>query len=62
MAALIAISIIVTVAGAVFAAFLKICIAIRLEDGRRGSLRRAAPTRSAQSARALVGISNSRWN
>jgi len=44
MAALITMSIIVAVAGVLFGAYLKICFAIRQEDGQRGSLRSAPPT------------------
>ena len=62
MAALITIAIIVAVTGAVFGAFIKICLAIRRDDRTKWSLRRDAPSQAAQSARDLVGISNSRWD
>jgi hypothetical protein len=46
----------------IMGAFLKLSFAVRREDLTRGSLRRAAPTNSAQTARDLVGISSSRWD
>jgi hypothetical protein len=61
MAALITIAIVVVVAGIAFGAYLKVCFAIRRDDRRKWGLRRDAPDKSAQSARALVGINNSRW-
>jgi hypothetical protein len=62
MAALIAITIVIALAGVVFGAYLKICFAIRREDRTRGSLRLDARSQSARSARDLVGISSSRWD
>jgi hypothetical protein len=62
MAALITIAIVVAVAGIAFGAYLKVCFAIRQDDRRKWGLRRDAPNKSAQSARALVGINNSRWD
>jgi hypothetical protein len=62
MAALITIAIVVAVAGGLFGAYLKICLAIRRDDGRKGSLRRDAPSQSAQTARTLVGMNSSRWD
>jgi hypothetical protein len=61
MAALITIAIVVTVAGIVFGAYIKICFAMRRDDRTRWSLRRDAPNRSAQSARTLVGMNRSGW-
>jgi hypothetical protein len=50
------------VMGICIGAFLKLSFAIRREDrSSRGSLRFDAPNRSAQTARALVGVSSSRW-
>jgi hypothetical protein len=58
-----AVLVIVTiVAGACTGAFLKLSFAIRREDKKRGSLRRDAPSPSAQAARTLVGITSSRWD
>ena len=60
MASLIVITIVVTVVGVVFGAYLGICFAICREDRRKWSLRSSPPTFSAQTARALVGISGTR--
>ncbi len=49
-------------AGACIGAFLKLSFAIRHEDRIPGSLRVAARTNSAQTARALVGVSSARWD
>jgi hypothetical protein len=62
MAALIIIAIVVAVAGIALGAYLKICFAIRRDDRTKWALRRDAPNKSSQSARALVGINNSRWD
>jgi hypothetical protein len=62
MASLIIITVVLTVAGILFGAYLKICFAIRQEDRIRGSLRSRATSLSAQSARTLVGMSGSRWD
>ena len=62
MAALITIAIVGAVAGIVGGAYLKVCFAIRRDDRKKWALRREAPNKSAQSARALVGINNSRWD
>jgi hypothetical protein len=62
MAALITIAIVVAVAGIALGAYLKICFAIRRDDRTKWGLRRDAPDKSTQSARALVGINNSRWD
>jgi hypothetical protein len=48
--------------GACIGAFLKLSFAIRREDRIRGSLRLDAPSFSAKTARALVGMSSSRWD
>jgi hypothetical protein len=61
MAALITIAIVVAVAGGLFGAYLKICLAIRRDDGRKGSLRLDAPNQSAQTARTLVGMKSFGW-
>jgi hypothetical protein len=60
MASLIIITVIVTVAGVMFGAYLGICYAIRQEDRRKWSLRSGPPTFSTQTARALVGINGTR--
>jgi hypothetical protein len=62
MAALITIAVITALAGIVFGAYIKICFAIRGEDRTKWSLRSAAPSQSARSARTLVGMSSSRWD
>jgi hypothetical protein len=62
MAALIAMTIIVTAAGVVFGAYIRICLAIRRDDRVKGTLRSDAPNQAAQSARDFVGISSSRWD
>jgi hypothetical protein len=61
MAALITVAFVTILAGGSLGAFLKLSFAIRREDRNRGSLRLDAPSRSAQSARTLVGITSSRW-
>jgi hypothetical protein len=61
MASLIVIAIVLTLAGIVFGAYIKVSFAIRREDRSR-SLRLDAPTQSARAARHLVGISSSRWD
>ena len=61
MVSLIIIGVVVTMAGGLCGAYLKICFAIRRDDRTRGSLRLDAPSQAAQSARDLVGISGSRW-
>lgn len=60
MAVLIAMAVVVALAGIVSVVYLKICLAIRRDDRTKWALRRDAPDKSAQSARALVGIGNSR--
>jgi hypothetical protein len=62
MAGLVIITLLLTVAGILFGAYVKICFAIRREDRIRGSLRSDATSPSAQSARSLVGVSGSRWD
>lgn len=62
MAGLIVIALVVIAMGACFGALLRISFAIRREDRSRGSLRFDAPTYSTQAARALVGLSSSRWD
>ena len=60
MASLIIITIVITVAGVVFGAYLGICLAISREDRRKWSLRSKPPTFSAQTARTLIGINGTR--
>jgi hypothetical protein len=62
MAAFITIAIVVAVAGVLFGAYIKICLAIRREDRVKWSLRSDPPTSSTQTARTLVGIRGSRWD
>jgi len=61
-AVLVLIAIIVAVAGVLFGAYIKICLAIRREDRVKWSLRSDAPTFSTQTARSLVGLRGSRWD
>jgi hypothetical protein len=56
MASLVVIALIGIVTGALLGAFLKLSFAIRRED-RHGTLHFDAPSRSAQIARDLVGLS-----
>jgi hypothetical protein len=58
MAALITVGIVMAMAGVLLGAYIKICLAIRREDRRKGSLRFDAPSQSARSARTLVGITS----
>jgi hypothetical protein len=62
MASLPIIAGVVTAAGVVFGAYVKVCSAIRREDRRKWSLRGNAPSQSTQSARNFVGISGSKGN
>ncbi len=62
MAGLVVLIPVAILGGACMGAFLRISAAIRWEDRRRGSLRRNAPDRSAETARALVGVNGSRWD
>ena len=62
MAGFAAVVIAVIVMGVLVGAFFKLSFAIRREDRNRGSLRFDAPSHSAQTARALVGMTSSRWN
>lgn len=62
MATLITLVLIAIGFGVACGAFLKISFAIRKDDHALGSLRSEAPTRSAQAARDLVGISGARWD
>jgi hypothetical protein len=62
MAVLITIAIVMGLAGVVFGAYIRVCLAIRREDrGAKWSLRSNAASQSARSARALVGLTSSRW-
>lgn len=60
MAVLITMAVVVALAGIASVAYLKVCLAIRRDDRTKWALRRDAPNKFTQSARALVGISNSR--
>ncbi len=62
MAALITLAVVMILFGASLGVFLAISSAIRREDRARNSLRFDAPSGSARAARALVGISSSRWD
>jgi multisubunit Na+/H+ antiporter MnhC subunit len=62
MASLVVLVLVAIVMGVCLGAFLKLSFAIRREDRLRGSLRYDAPSHSAQSARALVGVTSSRWD
>ena len=62
MAALVTLALVMILIGSTIGAFLKLSFAIRREDRLRGSLRFDAPDQSTQAARALVGISGSRWD
>ena len=62
MASHIIITIVVTVVGVMFGAYLGICFAIRREDRRKWSLRSSPPTLSTQLARSFVGINGTRWD
>ena len=62
MASVIVVLAIITItSGACVGAFVRLSWAIRWEDRRRGSLRFDAPDASTKAARALVGISGTRW-
>ena len=60
MASLVIVTIVVSVAGVLFGAYLGICRAICREDRLKWSLRSGPPTFSAQTARTLVGIKGTR--
>lgn len=60
MASLVIIAVVATIAGLVFGAYFVLCFAISSEDRRKGSLRAAASSPSARSARFLVGITGTR--
>ena len=60
MASLIVITIVVTVAGVIFGAYLAICFAISREDRLKWSLRSSPTTFGRQTARSLVGINAAR--
>jgi MFS superfamily sulfate permease-like transporter len=62
MAALITLVVITILFGVSLGIFLAISFAIRREDRTRNSLRFDAANSSARAARALVGISSSRWD
>jgi NADH:ubiquinone oxidoreductase subunit 6 (subunit J) len=59
MASFVVIALVTVIVGAVAGAFLRLSFAIRHED-RRQTLRFAAPTQSAQAARALVNLTGTR--
>lgn len=61
MASLVLVLVLIAIiAGACIGAFIKISLAIRREDRMR-TLRFDAPDRSAETARAVVGVNGSRW-
>jgi hypothetical protein len=62
MASLVVLVLITIAFGVCFGVFLKVSFAIRREDRARNSLRFDAPNLSAKAARALVGVSSSRWD
>jgi hypothetical protein len=62
MASLVVLGVITIIVGTCIGAFLKLSLAIRAEDRRRGSLRSGASSNSARSARTLVSLSSSRWD
>lgn len=58
----IAIAIVMGLAAVVFGAYIRICLAIRREDhGAKWSLRNKAVSRATQRARAVTGLTGSRW-
>jgi hypothetical protein len=62
MAALVTLTTVTILLGVIIGAFLHLSLAIHKEDRFRGSLRSGAPSRSARTARSLVGFSSSRWD
>jgi hypothetical protein len=62
VASLVVLGVVMIIAGACIGAFLRVSFAIRKDDRARGTLRFDAPDSSARTARALVGISSSRWD
>ena len=62
MASLVVLVLVAIAVGVCFGAFLKLSFAIRRDDRERWALRFDAPSQSAQTARALVGISSYRWD
>lgn len=62
MASLVVLVLITIAFGVCFGAFLTVSFAIRREDRSRHSLRFDAPDSTTKAARALVGISSSRWD
>lgn len=62
VAVLITLAIVMGLIGSTIGAFLSLSFAIRREDRTRGSLRFAPPSSSTRAARALVGMSSSRWD
>jgi hypothetical protein len=60
MASFVVVAVVAAIAGLVLGAYLVLCFAISREDRRKGSLRSAASSPSARSARSLVGISGTR--
>jgi hypothetical protein len=61
MVGLVVVVIATILAGICVGGFLRLSSAICREDRRKGSLRVGAPDRSAEAARALVGINGSGW-
>ena len=62
MASLVVLGLITIAFGVCVGVFLKVSFAIRQEDRSRNSLRYDAPNSSVKAARALVGVSSSRWD
>jgi hypothetical protein len=62
MAGLVIVVLVIIVMGVCLGALLRISFAIRREDRSRGSLRLDAPSYSTQTARALMGLTSSRWD
>jgi hypothetical protein len=60
MASLIIITTVLTLAGVMLGAYLRICFAIAREDRLKWSLRSNPPTFTAQTARTFVGIKGTR--
>jgi hypothetical protein len=63
MAGVIVVLVVITVAaGFCIGLFIRLSLAIRWEDHRKGSLRFDAPSASTRAARSLVGVSQSGWD
>ena len=62
MASLVVLGLVTIIAGVCVGAFFRLSFAIRREDRIRGQLRFDPPSSSTKAARAMVGISSSRWD